>query len=95
MSNGAIAATAAAAAIAQAVQAMGAIVQVDPEVFLQLLRKTDSPLVVGAKGGFFSGGYKYLTSVKGLFFYAKSPSVLPLGSAELIWAKKVWIPHQW
>lgn len=94
MSNGAAAggAAAAAAAIAQATKAMGAIVKVKPEVFLQLLAKADAPLVVGAKGGFWKEHFKYLTGVKGLFFYTESTTVLSLGKAELIWAEKIWIP---
>ena len=93
MSNGVV--VAAAAAIAQAAQAMGAIIEVNPEVFQQLLRKGDSPLVVGAKGGFFSRGFKYLTNIKGLFFYTKSSAALQLGNAELIWAGKIWVSHSW
>ncbi len=96
MSNGAVAATtaagAAAAAMARATKAMGAIVQVKPEVFLRLLAKTESSLVIGAKGTFWNRNFKYLTNVKGFFFYTESPSVLPLGSAELVWAEKIWIP---
>jgi hypothetical protein len=96
MSNGAVAATtaagAAAAAMARAIKAMGAIVQVKPEVFLQLLAKTESSLVIGAKGNFWNRNFKYLTNVKGFFFYTESPTALPLGSAELVWAEKIWIP---
>lgn len=93
MSNGAAAGgAAAAAAIAQATKAMGAIVKVQPDVFLRLLAKTDSPLVVGAKGGFWKQHVKYLTSVKGFFFYTESASALLLGNAELVWAEKIWIP---
>jgi hypothetical protein len=94
MSGGAYAAThaAAAAALAQATKAMGGIVKVEPEVFMQLLEKTDSPWVVGAKGGFFGPKFKYLASLKGFFFYTESSSVLTLGNAELIWAEKIWIP---
>jgi hypothetical protein len=87
-----VATHAAAAAIAQATKAMGAIVKVSPEVFLQLLGKADSPWVVGAKGGFWSPAYKYLASIKGLFFYTESSSALALGNAELIWSEKIWIP---
>ena len=45
MTNGA-AGGAAAAAIAQAIKASGAIVRVEPEDFEQILRRTDRPLVV-------------------------------------------------
>jgi hypothetical protein len=94
MSGGAYVAThaAAAAALAQATKAMGGIVKVEPEVFMQLLGKADSPWVVGAKGGFFGPKFKYLASLKGFFFYTESSSALALGNAELIWAEKIWIP---
>lgn len=92
MTNGA-AAGAAAAAIAQAIKASGAIVRVEPHHFLGILKRTDRPLVVHAEGGFFSTNYQYLTAYKGLIFFTKSPSELILpGSAELIIAKKIWIP---
>ena len=51
------------------------------------------PLVVHAVGGFFTTSYQYLTSYKGLAFFAKSsaPLTLPSGT-ELVQAKKIWIP---
>ncbi|HEY1575877.1 MAG TPA: hypothetical protein VGF82_02250 [Terracidiphilus sp.] len=87
-------AAAAAAAIANAVKASGAIVQVEPEDFLRILARTENPLVVTAKGGFFSPKYQYLTSYKGLDFYAQSEEQLTLPSGvELIPAGKIWIPN--
>ena len=86
-------AAAAAAAIAQAIKASGAIVQLEPFDFEKLLSRDDEPLVVVAEGGFFSTSYQYLTSYKGLFFYAKSPMPLRLPSrAEIVASKKIWIP---
>jgi len=49
---GAFGAAGAAAAINEAIKASGAIVQVEPQQFLSLLSKTESPLVVTAKTTF-------------------------------------------
>ena len=96
MTNGAAAggaAAAAGAAIAQAIKASGAIVRVGPNDFMEILRRSERPLVVCARGGFFSTNYQYLSSYKGLAFFTKSPMELTLpGSAEIITAKKIWIP---
>jgi hypothetical protein len=81
------------AAIANAVKASGAIVRVEPEEFLKILRKAEHPLVVVAKGGLFKANYQYLTGYKGLAFYTKSPTALILpGSAEVVASKQIWIP---
>jgi len=90
MTNGA---AAAAAAIAQAIKASGAIVRVQPDDFTEILRRSERPLVVCAQGGIFSKNYQYLSSYKGLAFFTKSPTELILpGSAEIIRAGKIWIP---
>lgn len=87
------AAAARAAAIAQAIKASGAIVQVEPDDFLMILSKADRPLVVMATGGFMKTNYQYLTGYKGLIFFTKSPTELMLpGGAEVIASKKIWIP---
>jgi hypothetical protein len=94
MSAGAAAgAAAAAAARAQAVRAMGLIVQVEPRDFLAILERQDEPLVVQATSGYFSTTHQYLTSYKGLGFYARSstPLELPVG-VELVVAKSIWVP---
>ena len=85
---------AAAAAIANAIKASGVLVNVTPEDFAAILRRTERPLVVTAEGGFFSTRYKYLTSYKGLAFYTKSPQplMLPTG-AEVVNAKSISIPQ--
>ena len=94
MTNGAVAGGAAAAAIAQAIKAWGAVVRVEPQEFEQILRRTDRPLVVCAKGGLLTKHYRYLTSYKGLVFLTKSQTELMLpGSAEVVWAKKIWVPE--
>lgn len=84
---------AAAAVIAQAIKASGAIVRVEPHDFEEILRRSERPLVVSAQGGFISKNYQYLTGYKGLAFYTKSPTPLILpGAAEIVSAKKIWIP---
>jgi hypothetical protein len=85
---------AAAAAIAQAIKASGAIIRMKPNDFLQIVGRADAPLVVLAISKLFGKvSYKYITSYKGLAFYTKSPSQLPLSiNAELVHAKNIWIP---
>ena len=93
MTNGAAAGGAAAAAIANAIKASGAIVNVDSTDFMTILQKMDSPLVVCSESKFISTSYHYLTSYKGLIFYTKSSTPLMLRpSTEIIQAKKIWIP---
>jgi hypothetical protein len=82
-----------AAAIAEAIKVSGTIVHVPPEGFLEVLRKNESPLVVSASGGIFGKKYDYLTSYKGLCFYTRADEALQLpGRAEIVSAKKIWIP---
>ncbi len=84
---------AAAAAIANAIKASGVVVRVSPADFLAILRKVERPLVVHARGGFFSTSYQYLVSYKGLAFFTKSPRPLSLpAEAETIAARKIWAP---
>jgi hypothetical protein len=84
---------AAAAAIAQATKASGVIVRLEPNEFIQILLRQDAPLVVTAQGGLFATNYQYLTSYKGLAFFTKSATPLPLPSgAEIVVAGKIWIP---
>lgn len=96
MTNGAAAggaAAAAGAAIAQAIKASGAIISVESTDFKTILDKLERPLVVCSESRFFSTKYHYLTAYKGLIFYTKSRSPLMLRpSAEIIQAKKIWIP---
>ena len=84
---------AAAAAIAQAIKASGAIVRVEPNDFMLVLSRNKNPLVVSAQGGILKTSYQYLTAYKGLVFFTKSPAPLLLPSeVELIAARKIWIP---
>ena len=91
MTNGA---AAGAAAMANAIKASGAIVRVESTDFMTILEKTDNPLVVCSESKFISTKYHYLTAYKGLIFYTKSLTQLMLRpSAEIIHAKKIWIPE--
>ncbi len=90
---GASAAVVAAAAIAQAIRASGAIVRVEANDFMIILSKADKPAIVCAISGFRKKRHEYLTAYKGLVFYTKSNVPLQLPSeAELIVAKRIWIP---
>jgi hypothetical protein len=89
MSNGAVVA---AAAANNAIKAMGAVVVVEPQIFLDILQRAEKPLVVHSPAGFMTK-YKYLTSYKGLVFFTKSKEALLLpASVEAITAKKIEIP---
>jgi len=94
MANGAVGGAAAAAAIAQAIKASGAIVRVEPLDFMAILAQAENPLVVYCEGGFLTKNYQYLTGYKGLVFYTKSrtPLMLP-EKIEIIVASKIWIPY--
>ena len=90
--NGA-AIAAAAAAVAQATKASGAIVRLEPDGFREILRRAKDPLVVHAQGSFLSRSHQYLTSYKGLAFFTKSAEPLDLpASTELVEARAIWIP---
>ncbi len=54
MSVGASSGAAAAAVIAEAIKASGAIVKVEPNAFVEILRRVEDPLIVFATGGFFT-----------------------------------------
>ena len=87
-------AAAAAAAIAEATKASGAIVRIDSRDFQSLLFKREDPLVVIATTKIFrKTKYKYLTAYKGLIFFTESAQPLQFGSkVEVVSAKKIWIP---
>jgi hypothetical protein len=94
MAGAAAGAAAAAAAMLQAVRACGVIVYVEPEEFLGVLGRQQAPLVVQAKvAGLFRTRHQYLTSYKGLAFYARCPEALTLPpGCELVKAASIWVP---
>jgi hypothetical protein len=87
------AAVAAAAAKMQAIKASGVIIHVEPEELVNVVRRQSDALVVQSTFGLFSTHYNYITSYKGLAFYATSPDPLefPHGT-ETIEAKSIWVP---
>lgn len=91
-SAGATGAAAAAASIAQAIKASGAIVKMKPDQFQLLLDKGSVALVVTSQRG-KSKKLSYLMNYGGLFFYTltKDPLRLP-ESTEVVEAEKIWIP---
>ncbi|MBN1127074.1 MAG: hypothetical protein JXA82_18880 [Sedimentisphaerales bacterium] len=96
MTNGAMAggaAAAAAASISSAIKASGAIVRIEPHEFVDLVCRINDPIVVWSPPGFLTP-YKYITCYKGLYFFAKSKTQLTIpASAEIICARKIWIPE--
>ena len=87
------AAAAHAHAVANAVKASGAIVEMEPEDFLKVIGFVEKPIVVHAMGGLIKKHHRYLSGHKGLVFYTESKEPLQFGtSIQLIAAKKVWIP---
>jgi hypothetical protein len=85
--------TAVHAAIANAIKASGTVVRLEPAEWMKVLKRTDNPLVVIARGGMFRRKYQYLTAYRGLAFFTTSeqPLVLP-GRSELINAKSLSVP---
>ena len=93
MSNGAIAAAAAQAAIANAIKASGAIVRLSPDDFATMLARASSSLVVQATAGVFTTKYRYLLSYKGFAFYTQSTTPIEMpGGVEIVQAQKIWVP---
>jgi len=94
--NGGGAAAAAGAAHAakiNAIKASGVLVRVEVRDFMTVLQMADKPLVVYTDKSFWSRNYKYLTSYKGLVFFAKSPDRLNLpGDSEIIRCESIYIP---
>jgi hypothetical protein len=89
----AAAGAAAAAAIANAIKASGAVVRVEPEDFANILRRVEQPLVIYKRGGFFTTKHQYLVSYKGFVFYTKTVEQIDLPkSVEVIIARNIWIP---
>ncbi|MBV8820918.1 MAG: hypothetical protein JO022_21335 [Acidobacteriaceae bacterium] len=84
---------AAAAAAAHANKASGLIVKVVPEEFAKILALAKEPLIVIAEGGIFTKKYEYLMSYKGLAFFTKSTTRLPLpDDAQVVHTRSLWIP---
>lgn len=85
---------AAAAIIANAIKASGTVVRVEPETFVDLVRRSEKPLIIYSQSGLFTKSHQYLTSYKGFAFFTKSREQIDLPrTVEVIIADKIWIPQ--
>ncbi len=77
----------------QALRASGVIVQVGREAFRNIVARQKEALVVHATGGLLRTNYQYLTSYKGLAFFAclSAPLDFP-ADTEIVLAKRIWAP---
>jgi hypothetical protein len=90
-----MAASAAAAHAAQvnAQKASGVIVRLEIAEWLKILERTERPLVVIGTGGVLKKHNQYLTSYRGLAFFATSKDTIVLPPrCEIVHAKKISIP---
>ncbi|SFH81940.1 hypothetical protein [Planctomicrobium piriforme] len=91
MSGGA--AAAGAAAVIQAIKAMGVVIQLDPDNWMDIVCREPDALVVHSTSWFFGTTQNYLTSYKGLAFYTRSTELLHLPpDVEVVEARKLWMP---
>jgi hypothetical protein len=87
-------AAAAHAAQVNALKAVGVIVKLEMVDWLRILERTDRPLVVLGIGGVFKKHNQYLTSYRGLAFFATSKDEIVLPPrCEIVRAKKISIPE--
>lgn len=86
-------AAAAHAALVNAVKASGVVVRLEIVEWLKILERTERPLVVIGTGGVFKKHNQYLTSYRGLAFFATSKDAIVLPPrCEIVQAKKISIP---
>jgi hypothetical protein len=87
-------AAAAHAAQVNALKAVGVIVKLEMVDWLRILERTERPLVVLGTGGVFKKHNQYLTSYRGLAFFATSKDEIVLPPrCEVVRAKKISIPE--
>ena len=78
----------------KAIRAAGVLIQVEVDKFVEILNKSDYPVVVKAEDKiFFSKNYQYMTTYKGFVLYTetKLPIQLP-EKVEIIEAGSLWLP---
>jgi hypothetical protein len=81
------------AAQVNALRASGVIVRLEMADWLKILARSDRPLVVIGRGGILKKHNQYLTSYRGLAFFATSPDTIVLPPrCEVVRAKKISIP---
>jgi hypothetical protein len=90
-----MAAAAHAAHVAQvnAIKASGVVVKLEIADWLKILERTERPLVVIGTGGVFRKHNQYLTSYRGLAFFATSKDTIVLPPrCEVVQAKSISFP---
>jgi hypothetical protein len=86
-------AAAVAAAMMQAVRAMGVVVKVKPDVFMRIADRVAEPLIVRAPHGMWSKKHDYLVTYKGFAFYTSTKDELRLPpGAEVMNAGSMYVP---
>jgi hypothetical protein len=76
-----------------AIKASGVVVKLEIADWLKILERTDRPLVVIGTGGVFKKHNQYLTSYRGLAFFATSRDTIVLPPrCEIVQAKSISIP---
>ena len=81
------------AAQVNAIKASGVIVKLEIADWLKILERTERPLVVIGIGGMFKKHNQYLTSYRGLAFFATSKDTIVLPPrCEVVQAKSISIP---
>jgi len=75
-----------------ALKAIGPIVRLDSDAFNEILKDTDSPLIVVSDC--IWGGKKYLTSHKGLTFYCKTKLTIQVpANSKIISSASIYVPY--
>ncbi len=79
--------------IENAKKAIGSIIVLDQNAFIELVRKSDNPLIIYSPSKFLSQN-KYLMKYKGFTFFTKSKFELKFSNdIELIKANKIILPQ--
>jgi hypothetical protein len=87
------ASAAAHAAQVNALKATGVVVRLEIHDWLKILERMDRPLVVIGMGGVIKKHNQYLTSYRGLAFFATSKDTIVLPPrCEVVRARKISIP---
>lgn len=81
------------AALVHAIKAIGVVVRLEPGDWMQILSRTERPLVVVGQGGVFKKKNQYLTSYRGLAFFTTTSDTLVLPPrCEIVQAKRISVP---
>lgn len=77
----------------QAIRASGAIVEVAPKDFLELLSRAEKPLLVATRTGYIRRRFIYLMPYRGLVFVTRALEPLAIQTpVEVVRAEHIWLP---